>query len=310
PFFVDMLHRFELWFVPMINPEGYRIVSSGQWEWKRKNNSHNYGEFNLREDGVDLNKNYPVNWKYDRTTNPDSRYYKGVSPGSESEVQTMMHFFERERFQYAVFYHSSQYGRDSERIYFPWCWGRWLSPDYAQMREIADSLASVLPRDYLLCNYEVYTGENNRKGYARDYIYAFYNTLAFTIEAGGNNSAGMGVIHPPDSIRVKILAKHYNMYRVLLQEAAQRLFAFRLVDRKGAAVVGYPVQLKDTRLPQPLRTNADGFFFRNITPGQKYIDLKIGGRNYRVRVDRKRKFKQLRLRKQDTYVISVNQEKT
>jgi predicted deacylase len=53
-----ILGQYQFWIIPTINPEGFRSVTSGEFAWKRKNNtdSNKNGKFDLRTDGVDLNR--------------------------------------------------------------------------------------------------------------------------------------------------------------------------------------------------------------------------------------------------------------
>lgn len=75
----EILNKYKLWIVPSINPEGWRIVSEGLINSKRKNNrdTDKNGRLDLRTDGVDLNRNYPVFWDKDGELNPLSTNYKG-----------------------------------------------------------------------------------------------------------------------------------------------------------------------------------------------------------------------------------------
>lgn len=185
-FITDVIDTYELWFIPTVNPEGLRIVTSGLDNTKRKNNTDTNwnGIFEIDVDGVDLNKNYPFNWHCDEVTEPEYRYFKGYQSCSQLETQAMMNFFDERRFVASVFYHSSQTGNQSERIFYPWQWDYELSPDYYTLQSIAEKVAQKLPRDYLPGNYEVHNLNNNKKGYARDYIYSRFNTFALTIESG------------------------------------------------------------------------------------------------------------------------------
>jgi hypothetical protein len=104
-----LVRKRELWFVPVVNPDGYQYTFDGDRLW-RKNMRINTddGVFNLR-DGVDLNRNYPEHWKYDdegSETNTASETYRGTAPASEPETRADMRLVRRIPFRFAVSYHS------------------------------------------------------------------------------------------------------------------------------------------------------------------------------------------------------------
>ncbi|MCB5231213.1 MAG: M14 family zinc carboxypeptidase, partial [Candidatus Cloacimonas sp.] len=183
-YFVD---NYNLWFIPTMNPEGFAITNNGKYRLKRKNNTDTNlnGLLEIDKDGVDLNRNYPFNWDKDFNDNPDSPYYKGFEPASESENRAMINFYAREQFQLALFYHTSATGNYSEKIYFPWKWDNITSPDYQEMLFLAKHLAKNLPNAYKKGHYSVQTLNTSQQGFARDYIYSQHNTLAFLLEVAG-----------------------------------------------------------------------------------------------------------------------------
>ena len=107
-----MLERRELWFVPVVNPDGYQYTFDEERLWRKnlRDNDEN-GEITVG-DGVDLNRNYPEHWNYDdegSSTDPASDTYRGPSAGSEPETQSNMGLFDQVDFASAISYHS--YGR-------------------------------------------------------------------------------------------------------------------------------------------------------------------------------------------------------
>jgi hypothetical protein len=76
PAITGVVDEYEIWIAPLWNPDGY--------PGSRKNGRPG--------GGVDLNRNYPFLWDTgcSGSTNPSSGNFKGPSPGSEPETQTMM----------------------------------------------------------------------------------------------------------------------------------------------------------------------------------------------------------------------------
>lgn len=108
-----LLNNTELYFVPMLNPDGYiynQTTEPGGGGMWRKNRRDNGGAF-----GVDLNRNYSHGWGTTGiSTNPANDTYPGTGPFSEPETQAIKWFCENHDFQFAFNAHT--YGND---ILFP-----------------------------------------------------------------------------------------------------------------------------------------------------------------------------------------------
>jgi Zinc carboxypeptidase/Immune inhibitor A peptidase M6 len=106
-----LVDKNELWFVPVANPDGYDwTFEPGQRLW-RKNLRDNNGDGQITPgDGVDLNRNFPVKWGYDNEGSSPafgSETYRGASPGSEPETQSLDRFARQVGFEFFVNYHSA-----------------------------------------------------------------------------------------------------------------------------------------------------------------------------------------------------------
>lgn len=205
-----LLQKVRFWVVPTINPEGWGIVSSGKFQFKRKNNRDTDGNktLDLRSDGVDLNRNYPVFWDQDTDVNIASPYYKGKEPASESEVKAVISLAQQSNFYLAVFLHSSASGAYSEKIYLPANGND--TPLYQETLALAEKYARTVKRDYQSGTYTVHTGASSEVGNARNFFYHSMKCRAFLVEIGGINSRGLSVIHPDDKMLMKIVQKHIS----------------------------------------------------------------------------------------------------
>jgi Zinc carboxypeptidase len=110
PEIVDLLETTELWFLPVLNPDGYEYTFTDERLW-RKNLRDNDGDGQItNNDGVDLNRNYPEHWNYDEegsSSQFSSETYRGTAPGSEPETRADMRLIERMAdFRFAISYHS------------------------------------------------------------------------------------------------------------------------------------------------------------------------------------------------------------
>ncbi len=206
----DILSHTKFWIIPTINPEAFRIVSSGEYRFKRKNNRDSDGnkKFNLRTDGVDLNRNYPVYWDLDIDTNPESPYYKGAEPASEQEVQAVITLALQQGFDNAIFFHSSASGAYSEMIFLPSADGN--QELYDQTMDLALRYASMLKKDYKPGTYDVHSDAVSQVGNARNYFFHRLGCKAFLVELGGINNQGISVIHPSDEILARIIKRQLS----------------------------------------------------------------------------------------------------
>lgn len=204
----QLLQQFRFWIVPSLNPEGFRIVSSGQFQFKRKNNTDTDGNkrLDLRTDGVDLNRNYPVFWDLDADINVNSPFYKGKGPVSESEIKAIIALAQQQNFEIAIFLHSSASGAFSEKIYLPARGNN--SPLFTQTKALAQTYAANVKRDYFPGTYTVPDGLASEVGNARNFFFHSMGTKAFLVEIGGINNRGQSVIHPDNKMLETIVKKH------------------------------------------------------------------------------------------------------
>ena len=106
----NLLKGTELWFVPVMNPDGYQYTFTNERLW-RKNLRDNDGDGQTTNaDGVDPNRNYPEHFKYDEEGSSkiqSSQTYRGPAAASEAETQAIMGLSERVGFEFNVNYHSN-----------------------------------------------------------------------------------------------------------------------------------------------------------------------------------------------------------
>ncbi|RLD27917.1 MAG: hypothetical protein DRI54_00165 [Bacteroidetes bacterium] len=98
----------EMYFVPMINPDGYNYNQStnpnggGMWRKNRRDNDGNPNNM-----GVDLNRNYGYEWGGSGSSGDFSfETYRGPDPFSEPETQAIKYLCENHEFEFAFNYHT------------------------------------------------------------------------------------------------------------------------------------------------------------------------------------------------------------
>ncbi len=105
-----LLKETELWFVPVMNPDGYEYTFTDERLWRKNLRDNNGDGITQVGDGVDPNRNYPSHWGYDNEGSSDiasSETYRGPSPASEPETQAGIKLFNTAKAEFMVNYHSN-----------------------------------------------------------------------------------------------------------------------------------------------------------------------------------------------------------
>ncbi|HEX5741006.1 MAG TPA: M14 family metallopeptidase, partial [Pilimelia sp.] len=106
-----MVDTTELWFVPVLNPDGYDFTfTEGNRLWRKNLRDTNHDGHITAGDGVDPNRNFPYRWGYDNegsSPHPSSETYRGPGPNSEPESQALDALARRIPFRFFVNYHSA-----------------------------------------------------------------------------------------------------------------------------------------------------------------------------------------------------------
>jgi hypothetical protein len=186
----------EIFFVPMVNPDGHVYVENnhtgGSGTWWRKNRRVNY-DMSI---GVDLNRNYGFEFAYDdigSSGTPSSALYRGTGPFSEPETQAIRTFVNGREFTMWLSYHS--YG---ELLLYPWGYVPANTPDHRYYKRLGELLSEY--NGYLAGNYAsgaIYpvNGDSDDWGYGEQVSKG--KIFAFTPEV---NSYGQGGFGPADSL--------------------------------------------------------------------------------------------------------------
>jgi hypothetical protein len=125
--------------------------------------------------GVDLNRNYPVNWTQ-AVSDPSSPVYRGPAPFSEPETQALRDLVLGHNFTHALSFHSGL-----ELIIYPWGCTADPTPDDAKFVEIAQGLSNLtggLP----------YVSPTVMYGIWDDWMYGNASVLALTCEIFRNQT--------------------------------------------------------------------------------------------------------------------------
>ena len=173
----------QIWFVPLVNPNGHKIVTDEIYTMWRKNicDNNENGSINVgysAPDGVDPNRNYGWEWG-GAGTDWTSETYQGTSAFSEPETQAIEALIENHHFVAGISYHSY-----SELVLYPYGYANGVvAPDQAALEELAVDMAVTIPAqnggNYTpLPGWDLYpcTGTTD------DYSYGTHGIFSFTIE--------------------------------------------------------------------------------------------------------------------------------
>jgi carboxypeptidase T len=177
----------EIWFIPLLNPDGHSAVTDSISLWWRKNgrdlndNGVLY-EYDCNDwwecytEGANNNRNYDFNWVYGGSPDPWHYDYRGAYPFSEDENVSIRDLAEVQKFVVSISYHSS-----GEIVYYPWHWDGSYAPDDVTLTDLAQQIASRITKHN---GPGVYTyGRNGaRVGMSANWFYGTQGTFDFMIE--------------------------------------------------------------------------------------------------------------------------------
>jgi hypothetical protein len=181
PTMTSWIDDIEIWFTPLLNPEGHAIVTAEIdtiWR-KNKRDNNESGDWDY-EDGVDLNRNYDFNWNQGGSDIWESEYYRGPYPFSENESQIVRDFCLEHKPVFALNYHSPR-SSQGDLLYYPWYWvGQGFSTDHFTIYDIA---SEVCARTFNEAgqNFIAYYGYAD-KGNAKNWQYGVVGTIGLTME--------------------------------------------------------------------------------------------------------------------------------
>lgn len=209
----SLVNNRELWFVPLVNPDGYLynelIASEGGGLWRKNRRNNGDGTY-----GVDLNRNYGHKWGYNNSgSSPvtSGQTYRGTGPFSEPETQSIRDFVLAHNFVITVNYHT--YG---DYFLYTWGYAPFQPPDRVVYQVLAETATSV--NHYIWGPGYLTLYETN--GDADDWMYgemfAKKKSLSFTPEVGGYYEGGFW----PPAYLIPTMAEENLEANLLLAEQA------------------------------------------------------------------------------------------
>lgn len=186
PDVTDWVNNTQIWFMPLVNPNGHKIVTDEDDLWWRKNirdnNENGQLDFGSTPDGVDPNRNYGWHWGGTGSSgDPYNDTYRGPSAFSEPCIQAMKNMIDTYHFITGITYHSY-----SELVLFPYGYDNGVTaPDHDALEELAIDMAVTIPA----AGGGHYTPQESwqlypASGTTDDYSYGERGIFSYTVELG------------------------------------------------------------------------------------------------------------------------------
>ena len=282
PEITSWIDNYEIFFVPLMNPDGHYAVIEGISEFWRKNarDTNNNGIYYQFQggtwwtdvtEGIDLNRNYDWFWEMGGSGSPRSYYYRGDSPFSESETQAIRDLALEQHFVCGISFHS--YG---EVIIYPWNYSGQPAPDQDVYDTFAEELASRFIRDsgggYYTSIYDAMSGQ------CRNWFYGAQGGLFFCVEL-----MPYPIFIPPGSQLAERTERYYGGAKYLLERVGGSGITGCVKDAMTMEPVYARVEITDRISDQvAARFNEPeyGRFTRLLNPGT--YTIVAGARNYEI----------------------------
>ncbi|MCX6268056.1 MAG: M14 family zinc carboxypeptidase [Bacteroidetes bacterium] len=185
PSITNSVNNKQIWFMPLVNPNGHKVVTDEADVWWRKNIRDNNANSTIdagTTDGVDLNRNYGWEWGGAGTSgDPTDITYSGPYGFSEPETVAMKNMVDQHHFVAGITYHSY-----SELVLFPYGYSTdAFAPDHTSLQALAVSMANTIPS----AGGGYYTPDKSSglypsSGTTDDYSYGQRGVFSYTIEIG------------------------------------------------------------------------------------------------------------------------------
>ena len=226
----------EIWFVPIVNPDGHEIVLNQidmNWRKNIRDNDGNgtvtQGNWNSYPDGVDPNRNYGWQWGTEGTSfDPGNETYCGPEAFSEPELQAIRDLMAERHFVAGISYHTY-----SELVLWPYGYTTGAAgPDDAAIGNLATMIGNAIPG----ISGGHYTPQSSWQLYPAaggtdDWAYGQHGIFGYTVELGTQ-------FIPPANQVYQITQDNINAAMILLN----RINYSTLTGHITNATTGDPVE--------------------------------------------------------------------
>lgn len=190
----NVLNKFDWWFVPVANPDGYEYTFTNYRYW-RKTRKPNIGSSCI---GTDMNRNFDAHWSEPGASgSPCSDTYYGDIPFSEPESLILAQLMEQLKPKMYINIHTY-----SQLILTPWGYTSRKPPTYTEIMRVANIGRNTL----IATGGQQWTAGNTydtiypASGLSIDYAYDTAGVAySWTIELRPGPNSGLNGFSPPPS---------------------------------------------------------------------------------------------------------------
>lgn len=272
----------QIWFIPLINPNGHKIVLDQTDVWWRKNIRDN-NQNNLIDqggnayfasvDGVDLNRNYDFEWGGEgASADFDDHTYRGPSAFSEPELQAVNSILTARHFVAGISYHTY-----SELVLYPYGYASGINaPDHLALKSLAENMAATIPKQ----NGGTYTPQSSWalypcSGTTDDYAYGKFGTFSYTIEMATE-------FIPPAAQSATIQQNNLAAAMLLIDRTKNSILTGKVTDGANGTPVSAEISIESidnsTVYRAPYKSDAAfGRYYRLLMPGSYTVKVKAYG---------------------------------
>ena len=276
PDITNSINNKQIWFVPLVNPNGHKIVWDEIDLWWRKNirDNNNSNTINTgTTDGVDPNRNYSWEWGGAGTSSdPSDITYCGPSPTSEPEIQAMQSFLQDHHFVAGMNYHSY-----SELVLFPYGFATSaFAPDHNCLEDLAIEMAATIPA----AGGGFYTADKSSglypaSGVTDDFAYGQLGIFCYLIELGVE-------FIPPANEVLEICQDNLQAAKILLNRIDQSTLTGLVKDANTLQPVVAEIYIDGIdntgAFREPYQSDADfGRYYRMLLDGDYDVTFSAYG---------------------------------
>ncbi len=231
----NWVNGMELWFVPMVNPDGREAM--------RRTNNHD----------VDLNRNYSFAFT------PGGGH--GTAAFSEPETRAIRDLAAQYPPVMSLSYHTS-----GEYFLHAWTHTDQSAPDEAAMLYLGNILCNSVTDEAGTGHYALLQGGRwyFTPGEYVDYMYVTHNTLAFTVEMGTSQEADYSLVP-------QLIQNNLNGFKTMLRQVNRAGVTGLITDgstgRPVAATIDIPAMDGQGKLLPRTADSLYGRYYRYLAPG-------------------------------------------
>ncbi len=271
----EQVNSAQIWFIPLVNPDGHKVALDGGNSLWRKNicDNNRNGIFDSESDGVDLNRNYGFEWGLTGASDDFSNdTYHGTAPWSEPETKAVKAFMESREFVAGISYNSI-----GETVLFPYGYDHPVkTPDFRALKKLAQDIAMAIPGDngnhY---NFKAAWQESPCSGTAEDFLYGEHGVFSLRVTLGTT-------VFPEPEVVETICSNNLESALIMLNRTNVATLTGHITDANTGEPVEATIFIKDIddkgEAREPYKSNKKfGRYFRLLSNGGYEITVSAPG---------------------------------